>query len=258
MALPLKPTQDRRCPGPLLKLFERQSSESDSRRMYLVSSIQSNQQSREGFDDARIFQFSAIQRPGAGNFCGEFARNLSRSFVVAAHKDVAIDWPILAEQFRAHIVKGRSDRYRCGHKFASLLRCGALPHAEHPRWRSADSRRKRHSSVNQNLPSFPAGLELLQERGVPGKRHRKDDQLTLRDRSCIVRALNFRGAAKPGTKKLGCLCSALRVPGPNDDVFTGSSPTHCKPGAFRPSSAENSDFSAHDLPAPRLIYDCSV
>ena len=35
--------------------------------------------------------------------------NSDRSFVIAANQDVAIHWPVLREQFRADIVKGRRD-----------------------------------------------------------------------------------------------------------------------------------------------------
>src|SRR6266571_8720969 len=130
MGLPLKPAQNRRCPGLLPKLFERQSGESDPRGMHLVSNVQSNEQGSHGFDDARVFEFPSIQWPGAWNLCGELARDLFCIFVIAADKDVAIDWSILAEQFRAHIVKGCGNGYGRGDQIAGLLGSRTLPHAK--------------------------------------------------------------------------------------------------------------------------------
>ena len=95
--------------------------------MNLVADVEADQQGGDGLDDARIFEFSTVERASSGNFCREFARDPLCFIVVAANEDVAIDRLLFREQFRAEIVKCGGDGHGRGNKFTRLLGSGALP-----------------------------------------------------------------------------------------------------------------------------------
>lgn len=90
-------------------LLERQAGEANAGGVNLVANVEANQQSRDGLDDACVFQLSAVQCAGTGDFRREFARNAFRLVVVAANENVAINWTLLCKQFRADIVERRGE-----------------------------------------------------------------------------------------------------------------------------------------------------
>src|SRR2546426_3172972 len=59
--------------------------ESNPRAVNFVAHIQSNQQRRQRLHDARILQFSSIQRSRSRNLADQFERHLLRFLIVAAH-----------------------------------------------------------------------------------------------------------------------------------------------------------------------------
>src|SRR5213595_3505598 len=61
--------------NPPLLSFDWQAGEADASGMHFVANVEANQQRSDGLDDARVFEFSAVERAGAGDFCGEFASN---------------------------------------------------------------------------------------------------------------------------------------------------------------------------------------
>ena len=91
--------------------LQRQAGEAYAGRVDFVADVQANQQSRDGLDDARIFEFSAVQRASAGYFCGKLACGALCLVVITAHQDVAIRGPVMGEQLSTEIVKGRRNGY---------------------------------------------------------------------------------------------------------------------------------------------------
>ncbi len=59
--------------------------------MALIADGKADQQGGDLFEDARVFQFAAVESANAGNFCRELTDGFGRGRIVTANDDVAID-----------------------------------------------------------------------------------------------------------------------------------------------------------------------
>src|SRR3984957_19376111 len=98
--------------------------------MALVSDVQTDEQSRDLFEEAGVFQFAAVDGTNSGNFASEGACELTGASVIAAHDDVAFNRFVAIEKFRRQIVKSGGHAHSLRNEFCGLLRGGALPDAE--------------------------------------------------------------------------------------------------------------------------------
>src|SRR5712692_7423392 len=96
------------CPAEEELSLQGESGESNPGAVNFVAHIQSDQQRRQRFHDARILQLPAIQCPRSGNLTDQFECHLLGLLIVAANQNVAIDRFIAGEQRSAKILK------RCG------------------------------------------------------------------------------------------------------------------------------------------------
>lgn len=88
--------------------------EADAGGVDFVADVEADQQRGDGLDDAGVFEFSAVEGTGTGDFFREFAGHALRFVIIAADEDVAIDRFIFRQQFSAEVVKGGGDRDGCG------------------------------------------------------------------------------------------------------------------------------------------------
>jgi hypothetical protein len=95
-----------------------------------MSDIQTDEQSRDLFEDAGVFQFAAVDGTNPGDFAGEGACELTGASVIAAHDDVAVNCFVAIEKFRGQIVECGSHAHSLRNEFSGLLGGRALPDAK--------------------------------------------------------------------------------------------------------------------------------
>src|SRR4029077_10654572 len=117
--------------------------------------------------------------------------SLFRFVIVTADENVAIDRAILRQQLGAEILEGCSQAHSVGQQLLGLLRRGALPNAERARSRTADRCGERYGCIDDNRASLPDALELLEKRGLAGKRDRQHANVA-RPRRSVIHAFNQR------------------------------------------------------------------
>ena len=120
--------------------------------------VEADQERGDLFQDARIFQFAAVDGAHAGNLCGQrlllFAWRLR---IITADDHVAVDRTVGVQNFGGSVVKRGHDRNSLGYEFGSLLRGRALPDAESAGGAATDARRQRHGSVDHDAAGTNGG-----------------------------------------------------------------------------------------------------
>src|ERR1700757_163872 len=145
--------------------------------MTLMADVQAYQQRRNLFDDARVFEFAAIDRAQARNFRDKIADNFRRIRMIAADKDVTFDWIVAVHHVGRNILEGRRDLYFFGKKLGGLLRCRTLPHTEHATCTPAHAGGQWNGSVDEDAAWLDRGLELLKQSRLTFEGHRKDEKI---------------------------------------------------------------------------------
>jgi len=89
--------------------------------MSFMADVQTDQQCRDLFDDAHVFQLAAINGTHSRNLCCQFAGELCRVGIITADNDITIDRIIAIEQVRREIVKRRDHADSLGNQLRGLL-----------------------------------------------------------------------------------------------------------------------------------------
>src|ERR1700722_9394729 len=208
-----------------------------------VADIEADEQGGDLLDNARIFQFAAVDGADAGNFCGEIAGELSGVGIVATDNDVAVERIVSVEQFGGDVVKCGDHAHTFGDKFGGLLRRGTLPDAESARGASADTRGERHGGVDQNAACGNGRVELLEQRCLAFEGNSEHQQIGGGARGGIFHAGDVGLSAGSFFEVCGDLVGALRVARTDDDGLSGPRPAQSEAGAGGAGAAEDGNGS---------------
>ena len=143
----------------------------------LVANIEADQERGDLFQDARIFQFAAINGAHAGNFCRQRSYRRRGVGVVAADNDVAVNGSIAIQDLGGRVMERGHYRHSRWHEFGSLLCRGTLPDAQSAGGPAAHAGGKRHSGVNHDAAFRDRRLDLLEQGAVAFKRDGEHQQI---------------------------------------------------------------------------------
>ena len=110
----------------LLRKRRRQAGDADA-GVALEANVEADQQRGDLLQDARIFQFAAVDGAHPGDFRRESSHRLQGGRVIAADDHVAVDDRIAVQDVRGRVVERRHDRNSLGYEFRGLLRRRAFP-----------------------------------------------------------------------------------------------------------------------------------
>ena len=86
-----------------------------------VTNVQTDDQRGDLLNNTCILKLAAVKRAYAWNFASEGAHFRTCFFIVAADDYIAIDQPVVPQEFRCNIVKRSNDRNAFRRQFRRLL-----------------------------------------------------------------------------------------------------------------------------------------
>src|SRR5712692_3172275 len=226
----------------------------------LVPDVQSDQERSDLLQDARAFQFAAIDGAHARNSCGQRSHGLTGAGIIAADDYVAVHRAVRIQQFGGDILERGHDRYALGNQFHGLLRGGALPDTERASGSATDAGSQGHGSVNHNTAGANRRLDSFQQSSVAFKRN--GEQHEVRGGACvnIFFAGNLSMSSNFLSDPVSRILRTFGVARPDDHGFACLGPAQGEAQALRTGASEDGDGAGHVMRAPlcKLRYANSV